>query len=475
MTLAELIAHEWKTRLSRPAALAALALFAAALVHGAMHGRLQRDTRLHAIQAHVEEVATTTASWLGEVRALQEEGSESGVAPWAGSPMDLTFATYLPPAPLADFAIGQSDLLPYLGAASLWNPDARLFSRYEIAEPASLALGAFDLGKGIIFLLPLMLIVLCFDVVSGERDAGRLGFVLAQGAHLHQLLWSRLAIRTGLVLAVTLVVAMGAALLPVEALHVSQRLPYFALWSLCMLLYAGLWIGIIALVASRNRSGEATVMSLLLAWAALNLIVPASIAAIAEAAYPSPSRLAYIAEAREVEIETELAEPNLAHRFMADHPDLLVDQDSGIPAYVRTAFLVTSSVDKATRRILAEFEAAATKRDATVASLRYASPAIIVHGLFNDIAGTSAARHHRYAAQVRAFKAGYAARSGPYIVAGKRLPAGDAARLPAFRFEGDAAGVIAQRNAAVLLFLALVTALLLALADRNARAIRGAG
>ena len=475
MTFAELIAHEWKTRLSRPAALAALGLFAAVLVHGAVHGRLQRDTRLHAIHAHVEEVATTTAGWVDEVRALEEEGSDSGVAPWAGSPMDLTFATYLPPAPLADFAIGQSDLLPYLGVVSLWNPDARLFARYEIADPVSLALGAFDLGKAILFLLPLVLIVLCFDVLSGDRDAGRLGLVLAQGAHLRALLWIRLAIRAGLVLGVALVVATCAALLPVEALHVSQRLPYFALWSLCVLLYAGFWIAIIALVASRNRSGEATVMPLLLAWAALNLIVPASIAAIAEAVYPSPSRLAYLAEAREVEVETELAEPNLAHRFMAEHPDLVVDHDSGIPAYVRTAFFVTSAVDKATRPVLAEFEAAAAKRDAAVAALRYASPTIIVHGLFNDIAGTSSARHQRYATQVREFKAAYAARTGPYIVAGKRLPADGAARLPAFRFEGDTAGAIARLNATAFLFLAMATGLLLALADRNVRAIGGSG
>jgi ABC-2 type transport system permease protein len=475
MTFAELIAHEWRTRLSRPAALAALGLFAAALVHGAVHGRLQRDTQLHAIKAHVEEVAITTAGWLDKVRALEEEGSDSDVAPWAGSPMDLTFAAYLPPAPLADFAIGQSDLLPYLGAVSLWNPDARLFARYEIADPVALALGAFDLGKGVLLLLPLMLIVLCFDVLSGDRDAGRLGLLLAQGAHLRALLWVRLAIRAGLVLGVALMVATCAALLPVEALHVSQRLPYFALWSLCVLLYAGFWIGIIALLASRNRSGEATVMPLLLAWAALNLIVPASIAAIAEAAYPPPSRLAYLAEAREVEIDTELAEPNLAHRFMAEHPDLVLDQDSGIPAYVRTAFFVTSAVDKATRPVLAEFEAAAAKRDATIAALHYASPTIIVHGLFNDIAGTSSVRHRRYATQVREFKATYAARTGPYIVAGKRLPADDAAKLPAFRFEGETAARIVQRNTPALLFLALVASMLLALADRNIRAIKELG
>jgi hypothetical protein len=107
--------------------------------------------------------------------------------------------------------------------------------------------------------------------------------------------------------------------------------------------------------------------------------------------------------------------------------------------------------------------------------LHYASPTIIVHGLFNDIAGTSSVRHRRYATQVREFKATYAARTGPYIVAGKRLPADDAAKLPAFRFEGETAARIVQRNTPALLFLALVASMLLALADRNIRAIKELG
>jgi len=475
MTMTDLISHEWKTRLSRPAALITLVLFAAALIYGAINGRMQRDARLEAIEAHVEEISTATAGWRSDLEALEEKRTTSGVPPWAGSPMDVSFASYLPPAPLADFAIGQSDLLPDIGALSLWNPDVRLFSKYEIEDPVSLALGAFDLGKGILFILPLVLIVLCFDVLSCERDANRLGLALAQGARVRSLLWARLAIRAGLALGLTFVIALSALVMPADAFDLAQRLPFFALWSFCVFLYAAFWVAAIGFVAGRNRRGEANVMLLLLAWAGLNLILPASIAAIAETVYPPPSRLAYLAEAREVEVETELAEPNLAHRFIADHPDMLVDETSEIPAYVRTAFFVTSAVDDATRPILAGFEKAASQRDEALGLLRYVSPAIVMHGLFNDIAGTSSARYRRYVAQARALKAAYAERAGPYIVAGQRLPLKEAAALPEFRFEGEAAGGILRRNIGVLLFLAFAAGVLLLLADRRVRGIMGPG
>lgn len=476
MTVIELVSHEWKTRLSRPAALVALALFAAALIYGAVNGRMHRDARMAAIEAHVEEIAAATATWRNDLEALEEGRTGSGVPPWGGSPMDVTFASYMPPAPLGDFAIGQSDLLPSIGAVSLWNPDVRLFSKYEIEDPVSLALGAFDLGKGIVFILPLVLTVLCFDVLSGERNANRLGLALAQGARIRTLVWARLVIRAGLVFGLALLIASSALLMPIDASDVSQRLPFFALWALCVALYTAFWIAGIGLVAGMNLRGEANVMLLLLAWAGLNLILPASVAAIAETVYPPPSRLAYLAEARAVEVETELAEPNLAHRFIADHPDMLVDESSEIPAYVRTAFFVTSAVDDATRPILAGFERAAVRRDETLGLLRYLSPAIIVHGLFNDIAGTSSARHRRYVAQARAFKAAYAERAGPHIVAGRRLPLKEAAALPDFRFEGDDdVGAVFRRNAGVLLFLAFATGVLLLLADRRTRCVVAPG
>jgi ABC-2 type transport system permease protein len=472
MTLSHLIRHEWKTRLSRRTALVSLVLFAAVLIYGAVNGRIRRETRLQAVASHRAEVSVTMERWLRDLRALEGAAPATGVPPWSGSAMDVALATYLPPAPLGDFAIGQSDLLPQVGAVSLWNPDVRMFSKYQLEDPVSLALGSFDLGKAVVLCLPLLLIVLGFDVVSAERDANRLGLVLAQGGSVRALVWTRLAIRGGAAAALTLVIAC-AAMLFAGAASLEQRLPGFALWAAGVVLYASFWVAIVALVAAGNRRGDLNVTLLLLAWAGWNLLVPASAAAIAEAIDPAPSRLAYLAQAREIEIATERSEADVAHAYATEHPEMVIDEASELPAYVRTAFLVTSAVDQATRPVLAAFEQSAARRDAALELFRHASPAIALHGLFNDIAGTSSARHRRYEAAARALKARYAELAGPYIVAGRRLPLALAASLPQFHLEAEGTAAVVGRHAGALVWLLLVSGVVLIAADRRMRRIVG--
>ena len=92
---------------------------------------------------------------------------------------------------------------------------------------SSLALGAFDLSKAIVLLLPLLMIVLSFDVLSAERDAGRLGLTLAQGADLRRLFWQRLSIRCGLVIIGSRAAARGSGIVVQRrgTAPLSDRLP----------------------------------------------------------------------------------------------------------------------------------------------------------------------------------------------------------------------------------------------------------
>lgn len=469
MNLRDTLLHEWRTKLSRPATLVSIAVFALLLIFAAVAGRVERDARTLAIAKHQSEVAAQMEKWLADVKALEAKGDQSGVPPWSGSPMDAAFAAALPPAALGDFSIGQSDLLPSIGTLSLWDPDIRLFSRYEFAEPVSLALGAFDLSKAIVLLLPLLMIVLSFDVLSGERDAGRLATILAQGTSARSLLWSRLLIRCGLIVALTLLLAALALVFSRGTLSIAQRLPAFALWSTCAVGYGAFWFATIGYVASGNHRGEVAIMRLLLCWTGLTLIVPAGVTAIAEAAYPPPSRQLYLAQARQAEIDTERAEAGIAQQFFTDHPELVVDRQSQMPAYVRTAFFVTSAVDEATRPLLAAFDDAASHRDRALAFMRYMSPAIIAHGTFNEIAGSSAARHRYYMAQARAFKAAYGKQVARDIVAGRRLSADAAEALPRFQIEDAALSTAAGRASPPLIFLAIATCLLLLATDRRLR------
>ena len=468
MSWREMLWHEWRTRFSQSGTLLVLLLFCALLVYGAMHGKAQRAMRAQTIQQHAAEVAATMQDWLAAAKAL-EQGPAAGVPPWAASPMDATFASALPVAALADFAIGQSDLLPYVGPLSLWQPDIRLFSRYEFAEPIALALGAFDLSTAVLLILPVLLIVVCFDVLSADRDARRLAHAVAQGATLRRLAWRRLTIRSAGILGIAAAIALLALLFDPGTASIQQRLPYFAAWLCALLTYGVFWIAIIALVIGRNRDGATHLATLFLLWAGLTLLLPAATAGLGEAIYPVPSRIAFLAQARELEIETEREQDAVLRSFVADHPDLSIDASGEVPSYFRISFLAMTTADAATEPALRAFETAAAKRESIARLLGHVSPGIGLHALFADLAGTSAARHRRYVSQARAFKHAYAELAAPYIVAGRRLPQAVAESLPRFHFEDESLGVILARHLPALLLNLLLAAALFALAERRLR------
>lgn len=467
MTFLNMISHEWKTRLSQPASLFMLGLFCIAMAYGAISGDMQQDRRQLAIDRHQADVSTRMDKWLNDLEALQKHGAESGVPAWSGSAMDYSFSSYLAPGQLGDFAIGQSDLLPGTGEISLWNPDYRLFAKYEFDDPVSLSLGRFDLSKCIILILPLLLIVLCFDILSSERDSQRLGLSVAQGASIRAMFWQRLMIRAGLILGLSFVISCLALTFQGGAFTLIERLPFFVFWILCTFLYAMCWIAIISLVSCNKHRSEVNMTRLLLLWAGFILIVPACVTSITEMVYPSPSRLEYLSEAREMENSVQLAEADVANRFIMDHPEMLIDETSQIPDYVRTAFFVTSSVDQATRPIREAFDQAARQREYSLQLIQYLSPAIMIHRLFNEIAGSSSKHHRQYIQQARNLKSSYAALVGPHIVAGERLSPSLLEQLPEIQQPQANALNLMQQNLYGLVFLLAISVFLLVIADQR--------
>jgi hypothetical protein len=233
-------------------------------------------------------------------------------------------------------------------------------------------------------------------------------------------------------------------------------LPYFSFWIGAVFLYSAFWTAVIAFVVSKNRAGESRLAVLLLTWGAFTLIIPAGVAELTEAVYPTPSPATYLAQAREVEIQTELEQDEAEGRFTLDHPEMMINSTSEVPGYFRTSFLATSAADQATRPTLLAFEKAIADRENALSMLRYLSPAIFVHGFLNATAGTSSERHRGYVAQARTFKAEYATVAGAYVVSGSRLPLATAESLPHFQFRDASVHALLSDHAITIWCLMLV-------------------
>ncbi|MDG1951232.1 MAG: DUF3526 domain-containing protein [Gammaproteobacteria bacterium] len=456
MNAFDFMRYEWKLQFSSRAVFLVFLVFVSTLIYGGFAGKAERDARNAAIENHYRSVSTTMDSWLEDLRTLEQDDGSIDLPSLTGSAMDVIFASSLPQEPLSDFSIGQSDLLPFFGEISLKNPNIRLFSKYEFADPIGLALGNFDISKAILLFLPLILIIFSFDVTSADRDSKRLGLILLQGIDLRNFFWRRIFFRALIVIGVTCASAFAVMIYNAAGVTSDGRFAIFVVWMTFVVFYGAFWSVLIAVIASFNRSGEFNVLTLLGLWVGLTLIVPATSSSLAESLYPTPSRLTYLAEAREVENETRLSEPDVVNEFMLDHPELLVDLESQFPDYVSSAFLVTSTVDEATGPIISSFEEALGQREELLDVFKYFSPTIAVHSLFNEVTGTSGRRHNSYIMQARAFKANYAQLVGPNVIGKKPISAEFFENVPDFGFKEEPLGMRLGRGLKPIVFLLLI-------------------
>lgn len=102
------------------------------------------------------------------------------------------------PGPLTAFSLGQRDLYPtyqeVMGRAL-----QRQLNPTELANPQKLLVGSFDLAFVLVYLLPLLLIVLGYNLLSAESEGGTLALLQTQAVSLRRVLGLKLLIRFGLV------------------------------------------------------------------------------------------------------------------------------------------------------------------------------------------------------------------------------------------------------------------------------------
>jgi ABC-2 type transport system permease protein len=357
--------------------------------------------------------------------------SGAGEDRWAGLAMDVSFPAAIKPGPLSD-----------------------------------LAAGAFDLAFVVIFIMPLLMIVLSYDVLSDDRESGRLGLLLSQPISIRQLVTARLKVRFGAVGTIVLITSLIGLFAGSAGDSISARLPYMGVWLLISASYFLVWAAVIIWAISLNIKGETTALLLAGLWIANGLVGPASVSAAAESLYPTPSRLAFLSEAREASSAAYKTQADIMQGMLLDHPDLTAENYS-IPEYIRTAFLVNKTVDEAVVPVLARFDEVQAERRQFLAKLQYVSPAVLTLQLFNLAAGTNLERHLTFEQQVRDFKQSIAEEVEGNVLAGERLKLAEYDRLPQFSHALPTLGEVITRAAIPICFLIALSIFIGSIAFRN--------
>ncbi|MFO1206392.1 MAG: DUF3526 domain-containing protein [Burkholderiales bacterium] len=366
----------------------------------------------------------------------------------------------LPPAPLAALAVGLSDVQPGVIKATARPPHTFLTS-YELDNPLNLAAGAFDVAFVVVFLLPIVILAISFDLVAGDRTSGTLVLTLAQPAPPSRFLGARVAVRGTAVMVLAGAAWLVALFVGRVDLTLPGAIPAALLMLGVMLAYALTWFAVALAVNAWARSASACGVALASLWILFVVVAPAGVSLASGIAAPAPSRLALTAETREAAQQAEQDAARSLQEFYFDHPEAGPQQAGGPDAFFVRILATDRATAEAIEPTLQRFRVAKAERQQWVERLRFLSPALVAQLAVEDLAGRSGERYSTFEADLGAFHGQWSQFFITRILSGGAMTAADYNRLPRFVPSAAVPSALQWRSAfggAVLLGLAALLA-----------------
>lgn len=464
--------HEWRQLWRDRTSPAAVVLLLLVAGYGLANGRVWIAAQSQQVVRAQDEERSRLARMEAELVRIEAGTATPGrfrdpaKASWVGEFLGNRFTTW-PPDPLASWAVGQRDLMPYVFRITTLSREAFIFTE-ELENPLNLALGRFDLAFVVVFLLPLVAVAVSYDMLAAEREAGTLRMTLAFPVRLGHLLVAKVLARIIVCFALIAAIGLLAILFMGPGRLDSEVLLRAALWLSAAGLYVVFWIVLAAALNVSGRSAASRAVWLLGAWLFFAVLVPAAVGMLASARYPAPSRLVIHQTVRELGRQLAPHAQNILERHYDAHPDQrpdVFDQTDWAPRF----YAVQQRRDQIVQRLHEEHDRQVRGQQAFVDRFRWLSPTLLMHGTLTELARTSMTAFQDFIAQVDGYHHAWQAFFFPRIFRAEPLTPSDYALIPRYRYQPEPEAALRGRAAVNLWQLAVLTVLLAMLATLQLR------
>jgi ABC-2 type transport system permease protein len=361
----------------------------------------------------------------------------------------------LPPTGLAALSVGQSDIqlsyLPVSMATTL-----KITQNLELENPIALMTGTFDIAFVVIFLLPIFILAMSYDLLSSEKERGTLAMILAHPISLRELMASKIIARAGLLIAVVLALGLIALFTVGTALDATDTWMRFFLWMISTMLYSMFWFGLAVLVNVYGKSSASNGTVLAGIWLILVVIVPTLVSMVATAVYPAPSRMELTIAARDAQTVAEKNYMSKLDEYYYDHLEFVPDGDKKAMDFLTLAQANNNSIEKAVRPLYDSFQAQLNRQEILVKRFQFVSPAIMMQLSLNEISGTSGDRYEHFLNQVYDFHTEWKQYFSVKFLERYPLKPADYDLFPEFTYEEESFGTVVVRLMPSLLGLLIV-------------------
>ena len=315
-----------------------------------------------------------------------------------------TFAVHHPD-PWAALSLGLRDVNPSYVKLRLLGLQNQLYAT-DNTNPMKVLSGNFDLAFVLVYLFPLLIIALSFNLLSSEREEGILVLLLAQPVRPAVVVGAKLAFRLSLVLGLALLLsAVGMAWVGVP---LDGRV---ATWLALTVLYCLFWLGAALVVTALQRPSAVNAVALLGVWLLLVVLVPSLLNLGVAAARPVPQGIELTIRQRE-EIHAGWDRPKVQtmNRFFALYPQWRDTATIRERFVWRWYYAFQHLGDLAVAPQAAAYAHGLQQRYNLVEQLNILSPAINMQSSLNALAGSDLPTHlafqrsaTRYHDSLRAF------------------------------------------------------------------------
>src|SRR5687768_4778161 len=172
---------------------------------------------------------------------------------------------------LNGLSIGQRDVNNSIQFINIRNLEAQKYDA-DLNNPVNLLMGNLDFGFVLLYLFPLLIIAVSYNLLSEEKEGGTWSLVSVQSQRPVAVLLQKMFIRALVIYA--LLAVLFAIAIPV--LSIPFDVPVTVTISLSVL-YLLFWFAVSFWVVSWKKSSAVNAVSLLTVWVLLTFILPAAI------------------------------------------------------------------------------------------------------------------------------------------------------------------------------------------------------
>lgn len=398
-----LFLYEWKHFSRNPFKIVAVLLFLVAGMYGLHNGKQLYQSQVAEIEKIQEDIETEKQTYLAqydEGKLIDENRPWIDMGtPYGAISNTLTYR-FKTPSPAMVYSIGQAEQYGFYKEISLRSSPYDADMAQEIANPERLQTGTLDFAFVLLFLLPLLLLILLYNMKSAEAEQGFLPLIEVQMPSTNAWLVTRIAFYCLLTAIVTIALLVYGALLTDVFKTASDAFGWMLLYTM---LYLVFWSLIYFFILKNGKSIMGNSLKMVGIWLLFAFVIPAIVHQCVSIAKPTNLMTDFI-EVREMRQELFTNDSLLHKKLIHYFPEIVTS-----PVYVDSTKIslakrrsVSAVVNELRKESLQPIQKESEEKNNMIKATYWFNPFSLFQNRFNQIAQTHYSDYQHYRNEIQA-------------------------------------------------------------------------